>query len=286
MISRFAPSPTGHLHLGHAFAAWIAWQAAREAGGSYLLRWEDIDGSRCRPEYEASTLEDLDWLGLPPDDVSMRQSKRLPHYEQALATLRERDLLYPCFCTRRDIQEEIAQSGRAPHGPDGPIYPGLCRHLSAADVQSRIDGGVAHAWRLKMDQAVAMVGKLSWQDVEAGEQLACPEIFGDVVLARKDIPTSYHLAVTVDDANQEITLVTRGGDLFESTHIHRLLQALLDLPVPMWHHHRVICDANGKRLAKRDAATTLGTLREDGITAEDIWRRLDIEGRNARVSST
>lgn len=277
MITRFAPSPTGHLHLGHAYAAWVAWQAALKAGGDYLLRWEDIDAARCRPEYETSTLEDLDWLGFAPDDASMRQIERLPAYEQALASLRDRDLLYPCFCTRRDIQGEIAQSGRAPHGPDGPIYPGICRQLSTAEVRRRIDGGEAHAWRLRMDRAVVMVGNLTWRDLEAGEQMARPEIFGDVVLARKDIPTSYHLAVTIDDADQEITLVTRGLDLFESTHIHRLLQALLELAVPTWHHHRLICDAEGKRLAKRDAATTLRTLRECGATPEEIRVRLGID---------
>jgi len=278
MITRFAPSPTGHLHLGHAYAAWIAWQAARDARGTFLLRWEDIDRSRCRPEYEASTLKDLDWLGWTPDDASMRQSERSSSYEQALAHLRDQELLYPCFCTRRDIQDEIAQSGRAPHGPDGPVYPGRCRQLSPTEVQSRIDGGEAHAWRLKMDCAVAKGGTLFWQDLEAGEQRARPEIFGDVVLARKDIPTSYHLAVTVDDAAQAITLVTRGKDLFEATHIHRLLQALLDLPVPQWHHHRLICDSAGKRLAKRDAATTLGTLRRDGATPDEIRERLGTVG--------
>lgn len=272
MITRFAPSPTGNLHLGHAYAAWVAWKAARDAEGQFLLRWEDIDGPRCRPEYERSTLEDLDWLGLAPDEASMRQSERLSCYSGALEMLRARDLLYPCFCTRRDI----AQSGGAPHGPDGPIYPGLCRKLPAQETARRLAEGEAPAWRLKMDLAVKVVGPLTWEDTESGQQQAQPELFGDVVLARKDIATSYHLAVTVDDAEQGITVVTRGKDLFEATHIHRLLQALLDLPVPKWHHHRLICDTEGKRLAKRDAATTLQTLREGGVTPEEIRRRLGV----------
>lgn len=277
MITRFAPSPTGYLHLGHAYAAWIAWAAARRGGGRFLLRWEDIDQSRCRPEYETATLEDLAWLGITPDEASMRQSSRLPVYGEALRRLQARDLLYPCFCTRGDIQREIESSGQAPHGPDGPIYPGICRRLSPAQAAERVSRDHPHAWRLKMDIACREAGTLTWHDLESGEQDAQPELFGDIVLARKDTPTSYHLAVTVDDAAQGITLVTRGSDLFAATHVHRLLQDLLKLPVPQWRHHRLIRDGRGKRLAKRDEATTLRTLREQGVRVDEVFQRLGID---------
>lgn len=273
MITRFAPSPTGPLHLGHAYAAWFAWHAAREMGGRFLLRWEDIDASRCRPEHEAAILEDLHWLDLAPDGASMRQSARFSAYEAALGVLRERDLLYPCFCTRRDIQ----QAGGAPHGPDGPLYPGTCRRLAPERVTERLARGDPHAWRLKMDAAEAHAGPLSWEDRDGGTKRAAPELFGDIVLARKDTPTSYHLAVTVDDAAQGITLVTRGLDLFPATHVHRLLQALLGLPEPKWHHHRLICDASGKRLATRDRALALTQLRSQGWTPARVWQALGVE---------
>ena len=276
MITRFAPSPTGYLHLGHAYAAWVAWTAARKSAGTFLLRWEDIDPRRCHAKYETATMIDLRWLEMAADAAPMRQSARLPIYRQALERLRQADLLYPCFCTRRDIQREINQSDEAPQGPGGPIYPGICRALPPDEARGRLAQGKPHAWRLKMDVALERAGPLSWHDVQAGRQTARPELFGDVVLARKDTPTSYHLAVTVDDAEQGITLVTRGRDLFAATHVHRLLQALLHLPVPQWHHHRLICDSQGNRLAKRDAATTLRTLREEGATLDDTRRRLGI----------
>ncbi len=278
MITRFAPSPTGYLHLGHAYAAWFAWKAARTGAGRFLLRWEDIDTTRCRADYEAAIEEDLDWLGLRPDDPHrMRQSERFASYQAAIDQLHGHELLYPCFCTRREIQEEIQRAGQAPHGPDGPLYPGLCRSRSKEERHDRLAAGEPHAWRLKMDAALRVAGTLAWHDREAGEQSAQPELFGDVVLARKDTPTSYHLAVTVDDAAQGITLVTRGEDLFPATHIHRLLQALLDLPVPASHHHRLIRDARGVRLAKRDAATTLQDWRARGITPNEVRQHLGIE---------
>lgn len=274
MITRFAPSPTGHLHLGHAYAAWVAQQAARDQGGQFLLRWEDIDPSRCRAEYEEAILDDLEWLGLAPDASPTRQSDRYPIYQEALEALRPRGLLYPCFCTRRDIQHEIESAGQAPHGPEGPLYPGTCRRLSKEEASERIRDGEAHAWRLKMEVAIDQCGDLTWHDTLAGDQSAKPGVFGDVVLARKETPTSYHLAVTLDDAEQRITLVTRGRDLFEATSVHRLLQALFNLPVPEWQHHRLICDANGKRLATRDHATSLRHLREQGATPADIFERI------------
>jgi glutamyl-Q tRNA(Asp) synthetase len=270
VITRFAPSPTGHLHLGHAFSALFAEQAARRAGGRFLLRIEDIDAGRCRPEFVGAIEADLAWLGLSWERPVRRQSEHLAEYAEALARLQALGLIYPCFCSRGDIKREIERSGEAPHGPDGPLYPGTCRHLSAAEAVRRQATGEPFALRLDMGKAVAAAGALCWRDVAAGEIPAQPELFGDIVLARKDVPTSYHLAVTVDDALQGITLVTRGADLFAATHVHRLLQALLGLPVPRWHHHRLLTDASGRRLAKRDRAATLRSLREAGYDAAAV----------------
>lgn len=267
-ITRFAPSPTGRLHLGHAYSALFAARMAKS--GRFLLRLEDIDLSRCRPEFESGIFEDLAWLGLAWEEPPWRQSARFPAYEAALQQLREMGLLYPCFCTRRDIADEVARSDRAPHGPEGPLYPGICRRLSVSERDERLAAGVAHAWRLDLTEAVRRSGPLAWLDLEAGEQPARPELLGDAVLARKDVPTSYHLAVVVDDAAQSITLVTRGADLFHATHLHRLLQDLLKLPVPRWHHHRLVVDENGQRLAKRHDALSIKALREAGRSAGDV----------------
>ncbi len=264
--TRFAPSPTGLLHLGHAYAAWVAEQAARTAGGKFHLRMEDIDGPRCRAEYETAIVEDLSWLGITWEEPVWRQSERLPIYQAALAQLQEQQLLYPCFCTR----QEIAASASAPQGPEGPLYPGTCRHFSESQRTDLMAAGKPFAWRLDVTAAHARTGPLTWRDQRHGTFTAAPELLGDVVLARKDIATSYHLAVTVDDAAQEISLVTRGEDLLLSTHIHRLLQALLNLPVPQWHHHRLICDDAGRRLAKRDHARSLRSLREAGWSPQRV----------------
>jgi glutamyl-Q tRNA(Asp) synthetase len=272
-VTRFAPSPTGRLHLGHAYAAWFAAEAAG-AGGRFLLRIEDIDASRCRPEFEAAILEDLAWLGLKWSGSPLRQSDRLAEYARALGSLRSLELLYPCFCTRREIQEEIARAPSAPQGPahglDAPAYPGRCRALSPSERAARIARGEAYALRLDLVAALGRVGALRWLDRERGWQDARPEPFGDIVLARKDSPASYHLAVVVDDAAQRVTLVTRGADLFPTTHLHRVLQALLGLPVPEWKHHRLVGDAKGKRLAKRDGATELLALRAAGHSPEAL----------------
>lgn len=268
--TRFAPSPTGLLHLGHVHSALFAWNLARSAGGRFLVRIEDIDPGRCRPEYEAAILDDLRWLGLDWDGLVRRQSEHFDDYRAALARLEARGLLYPCFCTRKDIQDEVARAGHAPHGPDGVLYPGTCRHLSAAERAERVATGHAFALRLDMAAATALAGHLTWHDRTAGKVVAQPEAFGDVVLARKDTPTSYHLAVTVDDALQEVTLVTRGEDLFPATHVHRLLQALLDLPVPAYAHHRLLTDASGRRFAKRDKALTVASLRESGRSPAEV----------------
>ncbi|RMD61191.1 MAG: tRNA glutamyl-Q(34) synthetase GluQRS [Alphaproteobacteria bacterium] len=270
VITRFAPSPTGYLHLGHAHAALFAWRAARHAGGRFVLRIEDIDGPRCRPEFAAAIIEDLEWLGLDWDGPVLHQSERLGHYAGALERLHEMGLLYPCFCTRRDIQAEIARAVAAPHGPDGPLYPGTCRVLDTAARHARIAAGAAHALRLDVAAALARTGPLVWHDRAAGEIAADPGALGDVVLARKDIATSYHLAVTLDDADQGVTLVTRGRDLFHTTHVHRLLQALLDLPVPTWHHHDLLTDDAGRRLAKRHDALAIRTLRAAGRSPAEV----------------
>ena len=267
--TRFAPSPTGHLHLGHAYSALFACAAAG-ADGKFILRIEDIDRARCRPEFTAAILEDLAWLGLAWDEPVRRQSEHMDDYAAALARLDAMGLIYPCFCTRADIAREIAAAETAPHGPDGPAYPGICRRLPAAEAARRKEAGEPFALRLRADAAARQVGPLVWHDGEAGAQRAQPELFGDVVLARKDTPTSYHLAVTVDDALQGITLVTRGRDLFAATHVHRLLQALLGLTTPDYRHHRLLYGEGGERLAKRDRAATLRSLREAGKSPEEV----------------
>ncbi len=274
-VTRFAPSPTGWLHLGHAYAALFAQEAAGQ-GGRFLIRLEDIDGTRARPEYEEAIFEDLAWLGLSWETPVRRQSDHFDDYRAALAKLEALNVLYPCFCTRREIQEEIARAGNAPHGPDGPLYPGTCRSRDATERKTRIAAGEAYALRLDVSQAMLLVlHELAWTDRERGRFKAQPDVFGDVVLARKDTPASYHLAVVVDDALQGITLVTRGEDLMEATHLHRLLQELLGLPVPEWHHHRLITDENGKRLAKRDDARSLRSLRTAGWTPERVKEQVD-----------
>jgi glutamyl-Q tRNA(Asp) synthetase len=269
--TRFAPSPSGLLHRGHAFAALFAARAAGP-GGTFLVRFEDIDTGRCKPEYEAAILDDLAWLGLTPAAAPWRQSERFFAYEAALDTLRERALLYPCFCTRKEIAAEIARAASAPHftnlmGPDGPLYPGTCRHLTDAERRARIERGAAFAWRLDSARAIEAAGPLTWEDALRGPIRATPDIHGDAVLARKDTPASYHLSVVVDDAAQGVTLVTRGEDLEPATHLQALLQALLTLPRPRYRHHRLILDAQGKRLAKRDASESLASLRESGVSA-------------------
>jgi glutamyl-Q tRNA(Asp) synthetase len=282
VVTRFAPSPTGRLHLGHAHSALFGWTAARAAGGRFLLRIEDIDPTRCRPEHIGDLLEDLAWLGLDWETPVRRQSEHMDDYRAALDRLAEMGVLYPCFCTRKDIAAEIARSGHAPHGPDGPLYPGTCRSLAPAERERRLAGGESHALRLDVARAVRLAGPLSWRDRLHGEQLATPEILGDVVLARKETPASYHLAVTVDDHLQGVTLVTRGEDLFFATHLHRLLQALLGFMVPEWHHHALLKSADGVRLAKRDGARTLRSLRDSGQTPEMVCVQAGFPGTPTR----
>jgi glutamyl-Q tRNA(Asp) synthetase len=274
VVTRFAPSPTGLLHLGHAHAALFAQRAAAAAGGRFLLRIEDIDTGRCRPEFEAAIHEDLAWLGLEWEMPVLRQSERFAAYAEALEALRARRLLYPCFCTRKEIQAEIARAGQAPHGPDGPLYPSTCKRLGDGERRSRLAEGWPYALRLDVEAAEGTARALAWR--EHGRGLtgapvpAEPRIHGDVVLARKDAPASYHLAVTLDDALQSVTLVTRGEDLAPATHVHRLLQALLGLPVPEWHHHGLLADEAGRRLAKRDDARSIRALREAGHKPSEV----------------
>ncbi|MBL4927356.1 tRNA glutamyl-Q(34) synthetase GluQRS [Fuscibacter oryzae] len=269
-VTRFAPSPTGPLHLGHAYAALVA--AAR--GKRFLLRIEDIDSARCKPEWETAIYDDLCWLGLSWEQPVMRQSSRLLAYDAALAQLYHAGLTYHCTCTRGDIKAALSapQEGVAIIGPDGPVYPGTCRDK----------GHLSGAVRLNMAKAMEMLGETSFDETgihpgtyrfDAGRMV---ETIGDIVLARRDIGTSYHLAVVVDDAAQGITEVTRGEDLFEATAIHVVLQRLLGLPVPVYHHHRLIRDDQGKRLAKRDDARALAKYRAEGATPEDIRRMVGL----------
>ncbi|MBU0823528.1 MAG: tRNA glutamyl-Q(34) synthetase GluQRS [Alphaproteobacteria bacterium] len=260
MLTRFAPSPTGDLHLGHAYSAVLAHAAARAAGGQFLIRIDDIDGSRSREDYVAASLADLAWLGLDWDGEPVRQSARLGDYAASLDTLRARDLVYPCFCTRADIAASLS----APHGPSGAVYPGTCRHLAATERDRRRESE-PHCWRLDTARALAIVGDLVWEEQGQGSHIANPLAHGDIVLARKDAPASYHLASTLDDAAMGITHVIRGADLIAATDVHRLLQALLDLPTPLYRHHALVCGPDGKRLAKRDAAASLAAMRAAGV---------------------
>jgi glutamyl-Q tRNA(Asp) synthetase len=255
--TRFAPSPNGPLHLGHAFAAIVAHDVARNRGGEFLLRIEDIDGDRSRAELVPEILADLAWLGLDWDGPPVFQSNRVESYAEAGKRLEAMGLLYPCHCTRAEI---AAASPAA--GPDGPIYPGTCRHRNADPHGA--------AWRLDMARAAGIAGQLEWTDELAGIQRAEPERFGDVVLLRKGQPASYHLAATLDDAADRVSLVTRGSDLFAATHVHRLLQALLGLPVPTWHHHGLLIEAEGRKLAKRRGAPALADRRRAGEDGREL----------------
>lgn len=261
MVTRFAPSPTGRLHVGHGWSALMAMNMAHASGGSFRLRIEDIDGTRSRAEHVAGIMQDLAWLGVAWDGDVVFQSQQIERYDAALGRLRAMGLLYPCFCTRADIQASLT----APHGSEGAIYPGTCRDLADAERARRIAGGDAHAWRIDMGRAVAKVGEISWRVPSSPPIIADPLAHGDVVLARKDAPASYHLSCTLDDAAMGVTHVLRGNDLYGATDIHRLLQALLDLPSPLYMHHALLVGADGRRLAKRDGAIALADLRAQGM---------------------
>ncbi len=270
LVTRFAPSPTGYLHLGHAVSAWYAWGRARAAGGQFLLRLEDIDQTRCRPEFAAGVCEDLAWLGLHWDGDIRVQSAHFAEYSAALAGLRGRGLLYPCFCSRA----EIARAQAAPHAGENRVYPGICREVSAAEGQARMAAGQAYAWRLDVARAMTGVSNLRFFEERVGWVEAQPAKLGDVVLARRDVATSYHLCVVHDDGVQGVSHVIRGEDLFESTHLHVLLQRLLGFDTPVYAHHRLLTDSSGKRLAKRDFAATLASMRAAGEAPATLLEKL------------
>jgi glutamyl-Q tRNA(Asp) synthetase len=282
IVTRFAPSPTGYLHLGHAFAAITAHDTARRHGGRFLLRIEDIDGTRCRPEFERAICEDLAWLELRWEQPLLHQSERFNEYRAALTQLQPQGLLYPCFCTRADIAAEIARSTEAPHGPEGALYPGTCRNLSGSDPKDRTESGTPYALRLNVQRAAELTGALQFEEHgsgpngEHGTIAVNPLLFGDIVLARKDVPASYHLAAVIDDAFQGVTLATRGDDLFTATYVQRLLQKLLGLPTPAYAHHRLILDEHGRKFSKRDRAVTLRDLRANGVTPGAVHRQIGV----------
>ena len=280
IVTRFAPSPTGLLHLGHAFAA----ITAAESGDDFLLRIEDLDAGRSRDDFIEAIYRDLKWLGLSWDEPTLRQSTRMGAYAEALSHLKAHGLVYPCFCTRAEIAAEIARAGEAQHsvswgpsgpGPDGPLYPGTCKALSRAVGTDRIVAGENYALRLDVAKAAALAGPLTYREHGVRYPVE-PLRFGDIVIARKDMPTSYHLAVVVDDAYQKVNLVTRGEDLLPATHIQRLLQALLKLPEPAYAHHPLVLDAQGRKFSKRDNAVSLESLREQGLTPADIRARIGL----------
>ncbi|HET7885898.1 MAG TPA: tRNA glutamyl-Q(34) synthetase GluQRS [Bradyrhizobium sp.] len=285
-VFRFAPSPNGYLHLGHAFSAMLNFDLARQSGGRFLLRVEDIDPTRCRPEFEAAIEEDLNWLGLSWERPVRRQSEHLSEYRAALEKLEGLGLIYPAFESRLDIAKLIAEQ-KVPHGwprdPDGvPLYPGTSRSFAAEKAQQMIDAGVRYSLRLDMAAACARVGSIGWTERgegpegETGAVAAEPAAWGDVIIARKETPTSYHLAVVIDDALQGVSEVVRGQDLFWSTSVHRLLQELLHLPQPVYRHHRLIRDASGQKLSKSTDATGLRELRAAGIDPAEIRRRVGL----------
>lgn len=272
--TRFAPSPTGHLHLGHAYAALFAERFARQTGGRFLLRIEDIDTTRCRPHFTAALIEDLRWLGLSWEEPVRVQSAHFAEYRAVLAALSARGLVYPCFCSRAEIAREVVASASAPHfTPDGaPRYPGTCRRLTAREREARLAAGAPYVLRLDMARALSLIpGPLSFEEVGVGRIACDPAPFGDVVLARRDVPASYHLAVTHDDALQGVSLVTRAEDLRPATALHRLLQTLMGWPEPRYAHHPLLRDASGQRLAKRSGATPLRAL---GLSPAEIRARL------------
>ena len=281
-VFRFAPSPNGYLHLGHALSALLNFDLARMCGGSFLLRIEDIDATRCRPEFEAAIVQDLAWLGIEWETPVRRQSEHLAEYRKAVEKLAAQGLIYPGFESRAEIARLVAQrevNGPWPRDPDGaPLYPGAAKLLSPDERAQLIESGALYALRLDMAAARAGAGELSWIEQgegpggETGTVAAQPQVWGDVVLARKDTPTSYHLAVVLDDALQGVTDVVRGEDLFWSTSVHRLLQKLLDLPEPAYRHHQLLLDAAGQKLSKSTLATGLRELRAAGATPADIRR--------------
>ena len=283
VITRFAPSPTGQLHLGHAYAARVAYEYARERGGEMLLRFEDIDFTRVRDEYYQQIENDLHWLGINWPHQPWRQSTRGEIYRDALQQLINAAVVYPCFCTRKEIVRELAAMANAPQQGDlleGPLYPRTCRMISLDEREQRMAEGMSYAWRLDAEKARMMCGALFFTDLNHGLISVDHTLLGDVVIARKDIGASYHLAVVCDDAAQQVTHVTRGQDLLAATHVHCMLQSLLQLPQPTYIHHALVYDVEGKRLAKRHDALSLKKMRDDGMSPADIFSLLEVYAKS------
>ncbi len=280
--TRFAPSPTGLLHVGHAYAAITAYNVAKQRGGEFILRIENIDHLRCDDEAIEQIYQDLSWLGLTWREPVRVQSEHMSDYDQALQKLEAMDVLYPCFCSRKDIKEEIARAAHAPHGPEGPLYPGTCRALSREEKRRLLKQNVEYAMRLDLEKSLSLINQdeLFWRDIHHNQIFAQPHQLGDVVIARKDIGTSYHLSVVVDDALQNITHVTRGEELEFATHIHCVLQKLLGLPVPIYHHHQLITDQDGQKFSKRDQSETLASYRNRGVCPHHIYELIGLSPKN------
>ena len=279
--TRFAPSPSGHMHLGHAFSAIFAYEISKKLGGKFILRIEDIDPNRSSLLFEESIYEDLEWLNLKYDKKVRRQSEHMEDYKAAIEELNKLGFVYPCFCSRTDIKAEIMRAGNAPHQEENIFYPGTCRRLTQKERLKKLEKERNFAWRLNVRAAAKKLDNLVWEDICLGVKNIPVGTIGDVVLARKDIPTSYHLSVTLDDHIQRIGLVSRGEDLVESTHIHRIIQLLLGLKSPLYFHHPLLLDTNGQRLSKRNRAQTLKSLKSKGYKREDV---IDLFGKENILS--
>ena len=279
--TRFAPSPTGHMHLGHVFSALFAYEAAKKLGGKFILRIEDIDSQRSSKVFEESIYEDLEWLQIKYSTDIRYQADHMDDYKGAIKELQKLDMVYPCFCSRSDIKAEIMRAGNAPHEEETSIYPGTCRRLSKEERIKKIAIGTSFAWRLNIRAAAKKLGNLVWRDLRLGKHTVPVGTMGDVVLARKDVPTSYHLSATLDDHIQRIGLVTRGEDLVSATHVHKIIQSLLELKSPIYLHHPLILDSKGVRLSKRTRAQTVKSLKTSGLKRNDV---IDLFGKDNILS--
>jgi|TARA_B110000093_G_scaffold164875_1_gene188930 glutamyl-Q tRNA(Asp) synthetase len=279
--TRFAPSPTGHMHLGHVFSALFSYEAAKKLGGKFILRIEDIDSQRSSKVFEESIYEDLEWLQIKYSTDIRYQADHMDDYKGAIKELQKLDMVYPCFCSRSDIKAEIMRAGNAPHEEETSIYPGTCRRLSKEERIKKIAIGTSFAWRLNIRAAAKKLGNLVWRDLRLGKHTVPVGTMGDVVLARKDVPTSYHLSATLDDHIQRIGLVTRGEDLVSATHVHKIIQSLLELKSPIYLHHPLILDSKGVRLSKRTRAQTVKSLKTSGLKRNDV---IDLFGKDNILS--
>ena len=279
--TRFAPSPTGHMHLGHVFSALFSYEAAKKLGGKFILRIEDIDSQRSSKVFEESIYEDLEWLQIKYSTDIRYQADHMDDYKGAIKELQKLDMVYPCFCSRSDIKAEIMRAGNAPHEEEASIYPGTCRRLSKEERIEKISTEASFAWRLNIRAAAKKLGNLVWRDLRLGKHTVPVGTMGDVVLARKDVPTSYHLSATLDDHIQRIGLVTRGEDLVSATHVHKIIQSLLELKSPIYLHHPLILDSKGVRLSKRRRAQTVKSLKTSGLKRDDV---IDLFGKDNILS--